>query len=137
MSTIPLSPELLEAYGKTLFIVDGGPVIRIDRPLPAEVEAWLTQHHATHGAILGAENPYSQPASDEDNERRHQALIEACRQHAFPYLPVLGTGDGWQERHFLVANIDLATAEVFRQQFQQNAIVLVSVGEASRLWVGV
>ena len=44
MSTILLSPELLEAYGKTLFIVDGGPVIRIDRPLPAEVEAWLNKH---------------------------------------------------------------------------------------------
>ena len=110
MSTTPLSPELLGAYGKTLFIVDGGPVIRIDQPLPAEVEAWHTQHHATHGAILSAENSYSQPASDKDNERRHRALIEACRQHAFPHLPVLDTGDGWQERHLLVTKIDPATA---------------------------
>lgn len=133
MST--LSPELQAAYEATQFVVDGAHVIRMRDPLPAALATWLRSHNTTVGAILGAEYPFSQPTSAEENDRRHALLMDECTRRTIPWLPAMGVGDGWQERHIMVAGIDRASAEDFRARYEQHAVVFLEVGELPRLVV--
>lgn len=130
------SPELLAAYEATQFVVDGTHVIRMREPLPETLASWLRQHDTTCGAVLGAEFPYSQSTSAEENDRRHALLIDECTQRAIPWLPAMGVGDGWQERHIMVAGIDRASAEDFRARYEQHAVVFLEVDELPMLVVG-
>ena len=134
MST--LSPELQAAYEATQFVVDGAHVIRMREQLPAALATWLRSHNTTVGAILGAEYPFSQPTSAKENDRRHALLIDECTQRSIPWLAAMGVGDGWQERHIMVAGIDRATAEDFRARYEQHAVVFLEVDELPMLVVG-
>ena len=134
MATLP--PELLAAYEATQFVVNGAHVIRIREPLPEALASWLRQHNTTCGAILGAEYPYSQPTSAEENDRRHAMLVDECTQRSIPWLAAMGVGDDWQERHIMVAGIDRASAEDFRARYEQHAVVIVEVDELPMLVVG-
>ena len=131
-----LSPELQAAYEATQFVVDGTHVIRMREAIPEALASWLRSHNTTVGAILGAEYPFSQPTSAEENDRRHALLIDECTQRAIPWLPAMGVGDDWQERHIMVAGIDRASAEDFRARYEQHAVVIVEVGELPMLVVG-
>lgn len=130
------SPELLAAYEATQFVVDETHMIRMREPLPEALALWLRLHNTTCGAVLGAEYPYSQPTSPEENDRRHALLIDECTQRTIPWLPAMGVGDGWQERHIMVAGIDRAAAEDFRARYEQHAVVWVEVDELPMLVVG-
>ena len=131
-----LSPELQAAYEATQFVVDGAHVIRMREPLPEALASWLREHNTACGAVLGAEYPFSQPTSAEENDRRHALLIDECTQRAIPWLPAMGVGDGWQERHIRVAGINRASAEDCRARYEQHAVVIVEVDELPRLVVG-
>jgi hypothetical protein len=92
--------------------------------------------HSSVGALLGAEYPFSQPKSAEENDRRHALLIDECTQRSIPWLAAMGVGDGWQERHIMVAGIDRASAEDFRARYEQHAVVFLEVDELPMLVVG-
>jgi hypothetical protein len=129
------SPELLAAYEATLFVVDGAHVIRMREPLPAALVAWLRLHNTTCGAILGAEYPFSQPTSTEENDRRHTMLITECASRNIPWLEAVGIGDAWQERHVAVAGVDDTDALDFCRRYEQNAVVVLDVDAGAWLVV--
>ena len=131
-----LTPELLDTYNSTVFTVAGEHYFRIGEPLPQVLIEWLTEHNATTSAILGAECPYSQPTTDEENEIRHQKLIAECTACALAFLPAIGTCHNWQERHLFVAGISEESAIDVCRRYEQNSIVVCESGGLARLVVG-
>lgn len=131
-----LTPELLGTYNSTVFTVAGEHSFRIGEPLPNALTKWLAEHNAATSAILGAECPYSQPTSDEDNEIAHQALITECNEHSIAWLPAIGSCHNWQERHLFVAGISEHDAVDFCDRYHQNSIVFCDAGGLVRLVLG-
>ncbi len=131
-----LTPELLVSYNSTTFIVDAVHSFRVGQPLPEDLVQWLRENIATTGVILGAEYPYSQPTTDEENELRHQHLIAECNARSLAWLPAVGRSDNWQERHLFVAGITNAEALDFCRRYEQNSIVFCVAGGLARLVMG-
>jgi len=131
-----LTPELLDTYNSTIFIVDAAHSFCVGQPLPEALVHWLDNNNATAGVILGAECPYSQPTTDEENELRHQRLIAECNARALAWLPAIGRCDHWQERHLFVAGLTNAEAIDFCRRYEQNSVVICEAGGLARLVLG-
>jgi hypothetical protein len=129
------SPDLLNAYHGTRFVIADTHVVRIGEPLPDTLVTWLRLHNTTCGAILGAEYPFSQPTSTEENDRRHTMLINECASRNIPWLEAVGIGDDWQERHVAVAGVNDTNARDFCRRYEQNAVVVLDVDAGARLVV--
>lgn len=133
---MPVSQELLDHYHNTRFEIEGLATLRIGAPLPESVITWARAQGATMLALLGAENPQSTLTTDEDNARRHAALIAECTERGLPYLPALGLTDDWRENHLLVAGLTLEEADDFRTRYDQTTVLHANVGGVVEL-VGV
>jgi hypothetical protein len=131
------SADLLNAYHGTRFVIADTHVVRIGEPLPDTLVAWLRLQNTACGAILGAEYPFSQPTSAEENERRHTTLINECTTRSIPWLQAVGIGDDWQERHLAVAGVDGTDALDFCRRYEQHAVVVLDVDAGARLVVAV
>lgn len=125
---MPVSPELLEHYHNTRFNVEGLGTLRIGKPLPEQVVQWLLDQGATMIALLGAENPQSTLTTDEDNARRHAALVAECTERGLPSLPALGLTDDWRENHLLVAGLTREEADDFRKRYDQTTVLHATIG---------
>lgn len=118
-----IPPGLLQAFHDTNFNVEGLGIIRIGYPVPVPLRAWMDMGGVTQIAVLGAENPWAMQVDDAVNDARHAALIEDCHSRGYQLLHVIGTGESWQERHVLVANMSRDLADDFRRRYDQVAVL--------------
>jgi hypothetical protein len=126
------SPELLEAYRRTKFIVDqpdGETIIRHGER-NADVDKILSEHAVRSGTFITAHNPHSQRLSQSENDNRHRALKADIEKQGFPYLTGRGVGaDDWPtEESLFVLGVRRDLASMLGRKYGQLAIVWVEMG---------
>jgi putative PIN family toxin of toxin-antitoxin system len=129
---MPLTPQLIEAYEKALYAVQGGPVLRIGER-SAGLETLLDLQGDASAAFITAANPRGEQRSHAANEAAMSAL---CASLAWPYLPGEGRdpeGRWSAEPSVLVLGISRADAEALGRRLEQNAIVFAEKGAAPEL----
>jgi len=132
-----LSPELLEAYKRTKFIVDqpdGGVIIRHGER-NHDIDKVLLQHAVRSGAFITAQNPHSQRLSDDENYNRHLALIADIEKQGLPYFTGRGVGaEEWPaEESLFVLGVSRGLASRLGRKLGQFAIVWVETSRAAEV----
>ena len=99
----------------------------IDQCCP-RLDALLIEHYQPNytWALITAYNPYSQCLSADENQQRHQRLVEHLQKFKLAYLPAVGRDiDGiWTpEQSLCIFGVELKRAIAIGQKFNQNAIV--------------
>jgi putative PIN family toxin of toxin-antitoxin system len=129
---MPLTPELIEAYGQALYAIEGGPVMRIGEP-SAPLDELLAAHGVASAAFVTAANPRGEPGSHAANQAAMAALRASL---AWDFL----SGEGrdaqgrWSaEPSLFVLGIPRHAAEALGRRCDQNAIVFVEKGAAPEL----
>jgi hypothetical protein len=130
--------DLEEMYRQARYVVKDGDVrftIRLGQA-NGELDEFLDVRNAASWAFLTAYNPFSQPASDEQNEVRQTELIDVIGEMGFEFLSGYGTGDGWEpEASLFVLGIPRETAVSLATKFEQHAILFGDAGgEAELVW---
>ena len=127
--------ELLKAYRATSYRadLDGRTVdLRIGAPVAdpdLSSQAW---------AFLSAANPGSRPLPSGENLKRHQDLLETCRERGLIAYPGQGIpeSDDWEaEISLLVTGIGREEAVAIGRDFGQVAIVYGEIGSVVELVV--
>ena len=129
---MPLTPELIQAYEKALYVLHEGTVLRIGEP-SAALESLLQAHAAATAAFVTAANPRGEERSNAANEAAMSMLTASL---AWPYLPGEGRdpeGRWRAEPSVLVLGISRPEAEALGRRLEQNAIVFVEKGAAPEL----
>jgi Protein of unknown function (DUF3293) len=124
----PLPARLHAAYRRTAYEADGA-AARIGRR-SAAVEALLRRMGSRQGGFVTAWNPLSRRMPRGWNERMLARLHEAARR--LPRTEGWGRGEGWAERHLLIA-ADPRRIAVLARRFRQRAIVVLCRARPSRL----
>jgi hypothetical protein len=119
---------LAGAYARTAYEAAGA-VARIGRRSPA-LDRLLRRLGARQGGFVTAWNPLSRRMPRGCNDRMLARLRQAARR--LPLAEGWGRGQGWAERHLLVA-ADPRRVAVLARRFRQNAIVVVRLGGPARL----
>src|SRR3954462_4829387 len=129
---MPLTPELLEAYGSAEYVVfaDTHVVVRVGER-NTQVDALITAEGATTAAFVTAANPRGEARSDMENGVANAALQNFVAAAGYPHF--WGEGGGWAEPTFLIIGIYRANAEALGQLFEQNAIVFCELGQPPEL----
>ena len=130
--------ELLQAYLATLYEAQTGEpaplVLRIGEHSPRLLAAHR-KAKVDASVFITAFNPEGRPLSAEENEVRHQQLMNALRDR----VPVLFEGRGyspandWEERSVLALGVPLGSARELGTSFGQNAIVWSGADAVPRL----
>jgi hypothetical protein len=87
-------------------------------------------------ALITAANPYSQPLSARENQRRDRRLSKHLRGLQLPLIPAMGkdpTGVWTPEPSWLILGITRPKAIAIGQKFEQNAIVYGELNQAAEL----
>jgi hypothetical protein len=87
-------------------------------------------------ALITAANPYSQPLSERENQRRYQRLSKHLQGLELPLIPAMGkdpTGVWTPELSWLILGITRPKAIAIGQKFEQNAIVYGELNQAAEL----
>ena len=81
-------------------------------------------------SLMTAQNPYSRPLCDRDNQALQQRLAQLLAVHNYRTLPATGrsTDGQWQEASLLVMNISRDLARTLGSRFRQNAVVFAEAG---------
>ena len=130
--------DLNSSYQNAIYeVYYGDRTIRlfIDRHNPL-LDSILEQYQVTTWALITAHNPYSQCLSAEENQQRHQLLIELVRSQNLIFFDGVGKDkDGaWTpEPSLFIIGIKLKRAISIGNKFQQNAIVFGELKQASQL----
>ncbi len=127
MSAPPISPELIEAYGNTHYVVLTTPpfTLRVGQPCP-ELLALYERHRIRSAAFLTAWNPYSQLLPAQDNALRNGDLSAELKRQRLTTLLAVGrdpSGKWAGEDSFLVLGIAPEIAKTLGNQFAQNGFV--------------
>jgi hypothetical protein len=102
----------------------------------AELDRYLASWGANRFAYLTAWNPRSQCLSTEANQERNLALEAILAARGYRYLAGAGISrkNEWApEESFFVIGLEENDAIELAKQFEQNAIVVGEIGQASRL----
>jgi len=131
------SPELLDAYKRTKFIVDqpdGEIIIRHGRR-NHDIDKMLSKHAVRSGTFITAHNPHPQRLSDDENHNRHLSLIADIEKQGFPYFTGRGIGaDNWPaEESLFVLGMNRDPASMLGRKYGQLAIVWVETGRAAEV----
>jgi glycine/D-amino acid oxidase-like deaminating enzyme len=133
-----MSPELLEAYKRSEYIVhaDEKIVLRIGAP-NAALDALMEAEGARTAVFITAANPGSDPRPAGENAAANAALEKIIAGSGYPHFRGEGRDpqDGWCEPSFLVLGIYRANAEALGRLFAQNAIVFAEQGRPPELLV--
>ncbi len=134
-----MTPEQYEAYRKTDYVVFCSPalILRVDHD-NLELDAFLIREGKQSAAFISAWNPYSEPKSQEDNDRADRELMDDLRQRGYALIEGEGRGrigDWPAEASVLAIGIDRAASEEVGRRFRQNAIVFHEFCGCSRLLV--
>ena len=124
----PLPARLHAAYRRTAYEASGA-TARIGRR-SAAVEALLRRMGSRQGGFVTAWNPLSRRMPRGWNERMLARLREAARR--LSRAEGWGRGEGWAERHLLIA-ADPRRIAVLARRFRQRAVVVLCRGRPARL----
>lgn len=130
--------ELLNSYMATDYVVADGAVRFVIGIGDAnrELDEFLATKKLTNWAFLTAYNPYSCELTNEDNQRRQLILFHRLREGSYPFLQGYGESrdQDWPlEPSVLVLSIETELAVGLGREFQQNAIVIGSLGKPAEL----
>ncbi|MFT5176580.1 MAG: hypothetical protein ACI8W7_004776 [Gammaproteobacteria bacterium] len=131
--------SLIEAYRAARYEVDVRGkvlVIGLGQPLPAALDAYLLAHDIAIAAFLSAANPRSMALPDQQNSRRHTALLAALSTLGLSWLDANGcdaTGQWPSEPSVLALGIERQQAMHIAEQFEQNAYLEVIRGGSACL----
>jgi len=133
----PVTPELIAAYEKALYVVFGKPelVLRIGEPNP-DLDELLEAEGAATAAFVTAANPRGEVATPWKNEIANAALVQTQTQAGYACYEGEGRdpqGRWTPERSVLVVGISRPDAEAEGRAFEQNAIVFVERGRSPEL----
>ena len=109
--------------------------LHIDEINPA-ADDLLRRHGAERATIITGWNPQSVPASAEENEQRQAALWQWISDHRLFALPSEGRDPSGQwpaEEGYLIFDIAPQAVAELGRQFDQNAVVGISIGQAPKL----
>jgi Protein of unknown function (DUF3293) len=87
-------------------------------------------------ALITAANPYSQPLSARENQRRDRRLSKHLKGLQLSLIPAMGkdpTGIWTPEPSWLILGIARPNAIAIGQKFEQNAIVYGELNQAAEL----
>jgi len=133
----PVTPELIAAYEKALYVVFGKPelVLRIGKPNP-DLDELLEAEGAATAAYVTAANPRGEVTTPWKNEIANAALVQTLAGYScFEGEGRDPQGRWTPERSALVVGISRSDAEAVGRAFGQNAIVFVEKGRAPELVV--
>jgi hypothetical protein len=116
------------AYFRTEYEA-AGIVVRISQR-SAAMDALLRAHRVRGAAFVTAWNPFSRRMPRGWNDRMQARLRHVARGRVL--AEGWGSARGWREAHLLVAAAPRRITRVARR-FRQNAVVIVAVGQRSRL----
>ncbi|WP_350150541.1 DUF3293 domain-containing protein [Nitrosomonas sp.] len=97
---------------------------------------FLVTLNQSYAAIISAYNPYSQLVSDEENVAAHESLRHFLTCHAYQGIDSVHTDPAgvWPvEKSFFIPGIDIHSAKLLGQQFNQNAIIWIDRAAIPRL----
>lgn len=120
-----IDQSLIEAYQNTVYATSIPPLeIKIGQANEA-LTVFLFDNNAFNWAFVSASNPFSIEITEEENNKRHQALVESVQQSGWRQIEGIGKSkDGkWSERSLLILDISKKEAIKLAQSFEQNAIV--------------
>ena len=126
-----LTSAMRAAYARTEYEA-AGIAVRIGRR-NAALDALLRAKGARHAGFVTAWNPFSHPMPRGWNERMLGRLREAARGRVV--AEGWGRGEGWAERHLLIAGDPRWLARIARR-FRQHAMVVVAPRHPARLRLG-
>ena len=133
-----IDQRLLEAYEQAIYRLPFAQIdIKVNEP-NAKLDTFLMDNNAYSWAFISAYNPASKVLSKEENEQRHQQLLNQLAAHSMRYTEAVGMsqrGDWPEERSVLVLDIPLTRAQTIAQQFGQLAIVYGRLKQAPELVV--
>ncbi len=117
----------IRAYHETDYVVRGEPsvILRIDEACP-EPAAIHRSHRVDCSAFLTAFNPFSHSLDEQENDRRHELLMQELKLRSLPVLEGHGShpDNGWPpEASVLVPGLSLEASKSLGARFEQNAIV--------------
>jgi hypothetical protein len=132
--------ELVAAYHAARYAVRLRGGIRVEllvgeavpRALAEVLSACAIGDCAT-GGLITAWNPYSVPATRDDNRRRQRELLPRLRGASAVVHAGAGWGAGWREPGFAPLGIASGALDALAREFRQNAILTFSAGERVRL----
>lgn len=129
---------LRKAYEQAIYeVYDGQKTIeiKIGQNCPS-LDYLIAQSALPTWALITAANPYSQPLSTPENQRRDQRLSKHLQGLELPLIPALGkdpTGVWSPEPSWLILGITRQKAIAIGQKFEQNAIVYGELNQAAEL----
>jgi len=129
---MPLTPALIESYGRALYALDSGTMLRIGVHGP-DLDRLLATHGAATAAFVTAANPRGEARTHAQNEAAMAALRASLE---LPWLAGEGRdpeGRWSAEPSVLVLGISRPDAEALGRRLEQNAIVFVERGRAPEL----
>jgi hypothetical protein len=100
------------------------------------LDSLIAQSDYPTWALITAANPYSQPLSARENQRRDRRLSKHLRGLQLPLIPAMGkdpTGVWTPEPSWLILGITRPKAIAIGQKFEQNAIVYGELNQAAEL----
>jgi hypothetical protein len=116
-------PDQWGAYLQAAVAIQvGGRIIRILPDAAGQVSGDFPDPSGRTIHVITAANPYGRPASDEDNERAHQELLQALREWVtFPAVGGDPAGSHAEQSVAVVGLSDAAAVELGRR-FEQDAV---------------
>ena len=121
-----LSPELLDAYLKTDYIISDDPPTLLNVGVQSDdAKILLASFNIDSGAFITAWNPGSTILKDEDNDDRQAALLAEIELRRLNYLVGYGEREDWREYSYFILGISREEASALALQFEQNAYVWV------------
>ncbi len=133
-----IASNLITSYRDTNYQIGVGfetISLRIDQ-YSVSLAKLLATSKQSGAVIISAYNPYSQLADNEKNLAAHESLRNFLRHYSPPTIESLNidpTGKWPIEKSFLIAGMDLDTAQSVGQRFNQNAIVWIGSDAIPRL----
>lgn len=100
------------------------------------LDSLIAQSDYPTWALITAANPYSQPLSARENQRRDHRLSKHLKELQLPLIPAIGkdpTGVWTPEPSWLILGITRPKAIAIGQKFEQNAIVYGELNQAAEL----
>jgi len=122
-----LSPELEQLFTSSTYSIEGLGDLFIGEHIPDAIVSWVKGVGHSTLSMIGAENPNATLVTQDENDRLHAALIQACRDEGLIWLPASGRGDDWQERGVAIAGLSREQTLQLRDRYSQAAVLFSSV----------
>lgn len=135
-NSLNIDQSTLQAYLNTTYTIENPELhIKIGEANHA-LNVFLFDNNSYSWAFISAFNPFSSLLSDEENERRHNDLVENVKAKKWRYREGKGmpADENWKsEKSLLILDISKPDAIRMGKAFNQNAIVFGRLNQAPEL----